>query len=820
MGEESDEAEQELPDTLPVTNKATAGGLTMGRLQAAARALQAAEVKRIASQKERAEAFRQKAARGDYGEDIRSGKVLVVNESKDDKDDIITINPGIGSRIFPYQVEGVRFMWDQIVDPKEERGCLLAHTMGLGKTMQVITVLVTIAEAAKSDNPRIIAQIPEKLQLSRTLVMCPSSVVDNWMDELQQWAPGGVLGAVHKIDSGRISGDPATVVEQRKQLIDRWATEGGVLVIGHGLLRAMEGDEAYKSAIEQIVQSASIVVGDEAHEMKTRRTKLFELARRFKTRVRIAMTGSPLANNVDEYFSMIDWIHPGYLSDADDFTRVFRHPIEHGLYADSLPSDRRTAFKILRLLHTMMEPKVHRKTLQAVKDQLPQKREFVIYVPLKETQRKAYDMIIDGFRSEEKRKAGIFAQINPLALLLNHPSLLLQFLAKSNKGREGPIISTELVEELIPILDCKDRENPNLSPKVGMALAILEESKRKGDKVLLFSHSIETLNFLENLLRLRKYNVSRLDGSTPTTSRQDRVKEFNSDRKDVFLISTTAGGVGLNIAGANRVIIMDFRFNPVHEQQAIGRAFRIRQQKDVFVYHFVCEKTFEETLQNKSVFKRQLASRVIDAKNPISYTNRLGDLLLKSEDFKNRKRRGIEKHRGLDSVLDRVLQDFDVRQVIGTETFEEEDADARLTATEEQQVVSFWESDQADARTFMSQETGAVPKAPTSGEPAVPPEFPQTFPTATNGIQNGHGQAATAPGETPAATGRPATVQALQRRQSTTPIPVPVIPPPSAQPQQLKRASSSVLNGHGSGAVEQPSPKVRQNPRIDRRAAA
>ena len=156
----------------------------------------------------------------------------------------------------------------------------------------------------------------------------------------------------------------------------------------------------------------------------------------------------------------------------------------------------------------------------------------------------------------------------------------------------------------------------SLSFKMKSLMQILDLSQAAGDKALVFSQSILTLDYIEGVLRQQGKSFLRLDGATKVMDRQALIKGFNElNDANVCLISTKVGGVGLNMAGANRVVILDTHFNPMHEEQAVGRAYRIGQSKFVYVYRLMVSGTFEEAMFNQALFKQQLATRVIDKKN-------------------------------------------------------------------------------------------------------------------------------------------------------------------------------------------------------------
>lgn len=221
---------------------------------------------------------------------------LIINESKLEGQNLVYVHDHIAGRIKDHQIDGVRFMWDQVLSDAKQ-GCLLAHAMGLGKTMQVVTLLTAIQEAANSEDPKVSCQIPDHLKVSRTLILCPAGLLQNWVEELMKWAPIDLLGSVLEV-SADLSED------ERAERIQDWAEEGGVLVIGYTMFTQIS---KRLDLLPLILDSPSIVIGDEAHLLKNENSKRSSIASRFKTHTRIALTGSPLANNVDEYYAMIQW---------------------------------------------------------------------------------------------------------------------------------------------------------------------------------------------------------------------------------------------------------------------------------------------------------------------------------------------------------------------------------------------------------------------------------------------------------------------------------------------------------------------------------
>lgn len=618
---------------------------------------------------------------------------LIINETKQEDESLLYVNEDIGTLIKDHQVEGVRFLWNQIIqDCGSRQGCLLAHTMGLGKTMQVITFLVAVAEASKSPDPSLRSQIPEDLRRRQTIILCPAGLVDNWMDELLKWAPPDILGPLRHLDA--VASNDA-----RSQIISAWADLGGVLVVGYNMFVRLVEDE---KAAEILLGKPNIVVADEAHKLKNPESKVNRVCSNIRTTRRIALTGSPLANNVEEYYSMINWVAPNFLGPIPEFREIYVSTIQAGLWSESKNHEKREALKMLQVLKETVASKVNRATVKSCLAQdLPQKFEFVITVPPTPLQRTLYNLYIDGLSEsgmvmpvgKKMLQSQTFSIVNDLTLICNHP---YSFYSKVKDVKRQPekhrVFPRQILEAALKKVDhFQSAMDPSLSLKVEHMVTILDESRAVGDKVLVFSQSLLTLDYLDKLLKLQKRRVCRLDGSTSIDQRQEKIKDFNVGNQEVYLISTTAGGVGLNIQGANRVVIFDSKWNPVNDQQAIGRAYRLGQTKKVFVYYLMVAGTVEEALHSKSVFKTQLASRIVDKKNPISWGSRNTSLVRRIQEVEQE---DLGTFAGKDRILDRLIElprgpgGVAITKIVSTDTFEEEDVNTNLTAEERRQAES------------------------------------------------------------------------------------------------------------------------------------
>lgn len=564
------------------------------------------------------------------------------------------------------------------------------------------------------------------------------------------WLPkSNPLGPLRKITT-------AIRLDKRLQEVHDWNKEGGILIMSYDIFRTWilnkesrargrpfleqesdqdtaQGqakvwkclsDEEHRLVKKWLLEGPNIIVADEAHKMKNSNTGAYQAAVQFRSKSRIALTGSPLANNLVDYYTMVNWIAEGYLGEYKEFNANYVEPIEEGLYADSTYAERRKSLVKLQVLKEILEPKVNRADISALAGSLPPKIEFVITIPLTKLQKEAYNLyvssVFDGLGDVKNPK--LWSWLAILGLCCNHPKCFWEKLnnraneaPKKGQDKEYPLPGEEsidqaglpdsasLVSRQRPLFaDVPDLKALDLSYRTLMFDKIVAESVKAGDKILIFSHSIPTLDYVEDVLKRSNRKFCRLDGRASMGSRQSATKAFNkSGVEQIYLISTRAGGLGLNIPGANRVIIFDFQFNPIWEEQAVGRVYRLGQQKPVFVYRFISGGTFEEKIFGKAIFKSHLANRVVDKKNPVRWAHRSAGEYLQPAGSVSQK--DLSEFMGKDPlVLDRILENDNgpekiIRKITLTETLQREDND-KLT-DEEKKGVQMHLSDERLRRT-------------------------------------------------------------------------------------------------------------------------
>uniref|UniRef100_A0A5S6QZ14 DNA repair and recombination protein RAD54-like n=1 Tax=Trichuris muris TaxID=70415 RepID=A0A5S6QZ14_TRIMR len=474
-----------------------------------------------------------------------------------------------------YQRSGIRWLLELY---KEALGGILGDEMGLGKTVQIIGFLVAVSMSQHA--------VPgfKYRGLGPVLVLCPATLLFHWVREFHKWWPKFRVAVLH--DSGSFQGP-------REELIGKMAAKCGVLVTSYGMiLKVMDILLRY---------SWHIVVLDEGHLIRNPDAKWTLLVKRLRTPYRYIVSGSPMQNSLRELWSLMDFVYPGLLGDLTTFLRELGVPITQGGYANATSLQVKTAYRCAQLLRAKISPCLLRRLKNEVNADvnLPLKSDHVLFCQLTTEQKNIYREYV---QSEEclrilDGQIQIFVGLTYLRKLCNHPDLV--------KRRYNN--------------DCADLSRSygfwKRSGKMVVLESMLKLWKAQNHRVVLFSQSRKMLTILEKFLQQQGYRYLRLDGMTAVGQRQDIVRTFNSDASVFVMLSTTrVGGLGLDMTGADRVILFDPDWNPTTDVQAQERAWRIGQTKDVLVFRLIASSTVEEKIYHRQIFKQFLINRVL--KNP------------------------------------------------------------------------------------------------------------------------------------------------------------------------------------------------------------
>ncbi len=458
----------------------------------------------------------------------------------------------------PYQKQGVA--WLHFLRANGFGG-ILADEMGLGKTLQTLAFFKTLRSAecgVRSNLPTAPAAIPHSALRTPHLIVCPTSLVFNWVAEVKKFTPELKILALHGPD--------------RHARFDEIAASD-IVVTSYALIR--------RDAEKYCGLEFDTVALDEAQHIKNRQTQNAQAVKAVRAKHRIVLTGTPLENSVLDLWSIFDFLMPGYLGTAKDFRERYELPIAKEKNAEAQAR-----------LARRLRPFMLRRLKKEVAADLPAKIEQVSFCDLTPDQRGVYQQVIEASRKEVLAAVGA------------------QGLAKSRM-----VVLTALLRLRQVCCDLRllklDNVNPaNASGKLDLFGELLEEVIDGGHRVLVFSQFVGMLALLKERLTAEKIEFCYLDGST--TDRGAVVEQFQkNDAIPVFLISLKAGGVGLNLTGADTVIHFDPWWNPAVEDQATDRAHRIGQTKVVTSYKLITRDTVEEkilTLQNR---KREIIQATI-----------------------------------------------------------------------------------------------------------------------------------------------------------------------------------------------------------------
>eukprot|EP00833_Pecoramyces_ruminatium_P018797 jgi/Orpsp1_1/1192829/evm.model.d7180000096201.1 len=564
-----------------------------------------------------------------------------------------------------HQIEGIRFLWKNIIDYK--RGCIFAHAMGLGKTLQIISFLVTLKQTYLSKA----IKIPKILTTGRIMIIVPASLLKNWEEEFIKWMPENqpdILGNIYTIQDGL----------KRLNTLKKWYDEGGILLLSYSNYRSclsIKNDNNLSQLYKFYFQNPgpSIIVADEGHNIKNRESAISVMLKKSKTPFRIALTGTPLQNNLEEYWCMIDFVIPGIIGDINYFRSNYSHPIENGMHRDCSELDRTLASSTMKVLTEYLKPFVLRRDESVLHKYLPPKTEYILGLTLSDFQ---YDLYTNYIKIHVFGNAEVLIHQARIISILNHPIIfkklivnhikeqrnLLNKLNKDNKlsipsdnnginsntveDNDVKVINdddndddtninnnnlttdeiTETDEELIeksrfhwinPIFNkYSDIDNVKYSQKMKILKKIIEFCKEKQSKVLIFTEYVFTFDYIhQKLLKNMNIKFKILDSKIPSYKRQEIINEFNeSNEYTVFLATIRVSGLGYNLITANRVVLLDMGWNPTLDNQAISRTYRYGQKKPVFVYRFYGFQTLEESLFKTNIKKIVLSKRTIDIK--------------------------------------------------------------------------------------------------------------------------------------------------------------------------------------------------------------
>ncbi|KAM0818572.1 putative SNF2 family N-terminal domain-containing protein [Seiridium cardinale] len=489
--------------------------------------------------------------------------------------------------LFDYQKTGVQWLaelWDQRV------GGIVGDEMGLGKTVQVISFISALHYSKQLDGP--------------IIIVAPATVMAQWVNEFHRWWPPMRVSILHSSGSGMVNvKNEERIAEDDLAWEDRYRgrkTSSAaakkivkrVVEQGHVLITTYAGVQTYGDILVPVKWAYSVL--DEGHKIRNANAAITIYCKELQTPNRIILSGTPMQNNLLELWSLFDFIFPMRLGTLVDFRNQFEIPIRLGGYANASNLQIMTAQKCAETLKDTISPYLLQRLKVDVAADLPAKSEKVLLCRLTKQQREVYELFLksDDMASILNRTRQSLYGIDYLRKICNHPDLTDPNLKNRVSYKWG---------------------DPNKSGKMVVLKKLLYTWKKSGHKTLLFTQGVLMLDIIEKFVSDRRdIRFLRMDGKTPIKERQRLVDEFNNNPElDLFLLTTKVGGLGLNLTGANRVIIFDPDWNPSTDVQARERAWRLGQKKEVTIYRLLSNGTIEEKIYQRQIFKQLMTDKVL-----------------------------------------------------------------------------------------------------------------------------------------------------------------------------------------------------------------
>uniref|UniRef100_A0A674DLG3 Chromodomain helicase DNA binding protein 3 n=1 Tax=Salmo trutta TaxID=8032 RepID=A0A674DLG3_SALTR len=477
-----------------------------------------------------------------------------------------------GGTLHLYQLEGLnwlRFSWAQGTDT------ILADEMGLGKTIQTIVFLYSLFKEGHTRGP--------------FLVSAPLSTIINWEREFEMWAPDFYV-VTYTGDK-----DSRAIIRENELTFDDTAVRGGKKTFKlrreapikfHVLLTSYELVTIDQTSLKSIDWACLVV--DEAHRLKNNQSKFFRRLNDYTIDHKLLLTGTPLQNNLEELFHLLNFLTPNRFNNLEGFLEEF---------ADISKEDQ------IQKLHDLLGPHMLRRLKADVFKNMPAKTELIVRVELSPMQKKYYKLILTrNFEALNSKGGG--NQVSLLNIMMdlkkcaNHPYLFPVASMEARKTASGAYEGTDLTKA---------------SGKLTLLQKMMRKLKDQGHRVLVFSQMTKMLDLLEDFLDFEGYKYERIDGGITGALRQEAIDRFNAPGAPqfCFLLSTRAGGLGINLATADTVVIFDSDWNPHNDIQAFSRAHRIGQANKVMIYRFVTRASVEERITQVAKRKMMLTHLVV-----------------------------------------------------------------------------------------------------------------------------------------------------------------------------------------------------------------
>lgn len=488
----------------------------------------------------------------------------------------VSIDPHLAGHLRPHQIEGVSFLYECVMGLRNYNGngCLLADEMGLGKTLMTITLIWTLLK-----------QSPFKKgpTINKILIVCPVTLINNWVHEFVKWLGKHKVGILTLTGNG--NNDKSSIVNFDRLNVYQ------VLIINY------EKVGTYFQELSGVL--LDLLICDEGHRLKTSSNKVLNYLTKLKIPKKVLLTGTPIQNDLTEFYTIINFINPGVLGEFKLFQKTYINTIVKSRDVHCFDAVlKRKGEELSKELIAITQPFILRRTQSILTKYLTDKTDTIIFVPPTPLQANLFNYILNlpKFNQEIDNGNQAFTLINLFKKICNSPSLL------SNDSFYTSIEDSK-----------KNFQLTTSSGKINILIPLLLEITSLNEKIVLISNYTKTLNLLELILKKLNLQFIRLDGSTPNNMRTKLVNAFNKTPSiHVFLLSSKSGGMGINLVGASRLILFDNDWNPAVDLQSMSRIHRDGQKKQCYLYRIMTTGCIDEKIFQRQLMKNNLSSTFLD----------------------------------------------------------------------------------------------------------------------------------------------------------------------------------------------------------------
>lgn len=500
----------------------------------------------------------------------------------------VIVDPRLTKVLRPHQREGISFLYDCVMGFKSKQysGALLADEMGLGKTLMTISLLWTLLKQSPFQD--------QSSSIRKVLICCPVSLIDNWRKEFKKWIDMNRIGIL------TVNNKQQSSAKDKQDIVNFGKTNVYQVLI-------MSYEKVLSCSESLATVDIDFLVCDEGHRLKSRSNKVLKVLNDLKISKKLVLTGTPIQNDLNEFYNIINFINPGILGSQQEFQKIYLKPILRArdvscMNKEVIKEGKEKSSQLIELTKSF----TLRRTKSVITKYLTKKTDIIVFCPPSKLQNQLFNVVLKSSKFNSIMNSDtrdVLSMILFLKKICNSPSLIASDPLFESLKKESAELSSNFLS------------NRTSGSKVNVLVPLLLEFQKVGEKTVLVSNYTQTLDFLELVLLKLNIQYSRLDGATPSRIRDKLVVDFNKSQAiQVFLLSAKAGGVGLNLVGASRLILYDNDWNPLVDLQAMARIQRDGQTRPVFIYRLFTTGAIDEKIFQRQLMKNNLSDMFIDDK--------------------------------------------------------------------------------------------------------------------------------------------------------------------------------------------------------------